>query len=98
MNAVARDTRKEPAASGSMPATPRPEVRAAVKSLLTKAPSFAQLSPERQQQVARDTALIADYLAAPEGIPGNTLPAGAGARALADPPAPPAQASMTSPG
>ena len=96
MSVVARDSRNAPAPAGSVPATPRPEVRAAVKSLLTKAPSFSQLPLERQQQVARDTALIADYLAAPEGIPGNTLPGGAPgprARALEDPPAPPEQAS-----
>lgn len=59
--------------------TPRPEVRAAVKSLLTQSKAFASLPPGQQQQVARDTALIADYLAAPEGILGNTLPGGVGA-------------------
>ena len=65
--------------------TPRPEVRQAVKTLLTRSPAFASLPAARQQQIAHDTALIADYLAAPEGIPGNTLPGGAGtppARAL----------------
>lgn len=64
---------------------PRPEVRQAVKDLLTRSEAFGRLPPERQQQVARNTALIADYLAAPEGIPGNTLgPSAPGARALAD--------------
>jgi len=65
----------------SAPATPRPEVRQAVKTLLTQSPAFTRLPQEKQQQVARDTALVADYLAAPEGIAGNTLgghpPAGA---------------------
>lgn len=56
-----------------MTAMPRPEVRQAVKALLTQSPAFAKLSAERQQQVARDTALIADYLAAPEGIPAQQL-------------------------
>lgn len=51
--------------------TPRPEVRQAVKSLLTRSPAFAKLSAAQQQQIARDTALIADYLAAPEGIEGQ---------------------------
>ncbi len=66
--------------------TPRPEVRQAVKTLLTRSSAFASLPAAQQQQIAHDTALIADYLAAPEGIPGNTLPGGAGAppaRALA---------------
>jgi len=60
--------------------TPRKEVREAVRALLTQAPAFAQLAPAKQQQVARDTALIADYLAAPEGIRADRL--GAAARAL----------------
>jgi hypothetical protein len=67
---------------------PRPEVRQAVKELLTRSPAFASLPAGKQRQIAHDTALIADYLAAPEGIPGNTLPAGASAppaRALAEP-------------
>jgi hypothetical protein len=55
--------------------TPRPEVRDAVRSLLTSTQSFSALPPDKQQQVARDTALIADYLAAPEGIPANQLAA-----------------------
>ena len=81
-------------APSSIPAaapTPRPEVRAAVRSLLTQSPAFAKLPQATQQQIARDTALIADYLAAPENIPGNTIAGGLGttapARALADPPA-----------
>lgn len=41
---------------------PRPEVRAQVKELLSRSEAFAQLSPAQQQQVARDTALIADAL------------------------------------
>lgn len=70
------------------PPTPRPEVREAVKAVLTQSPAFARLPAAQQQQIARDTALIADYLAAPEGIPGNTLKGGVGAapaQALAEP-------------
>src|SRR5687767_4410274 len=66
--------------------TPRPEVREAVRALLTQAPAYAQLSPDKRQQVARDTALIADYLAAPEGIPAERLQPPA--RALDDDPGP----------
>src|SRR5262245_16402393 len=50
--------------------TPDPVVRTAVKALLTKTPAFAQLSPDRQLQTARDTAVIADYLARPEELEG----------------------------
>ena len=60
------------------PPTPRPEVRQAVKDLLTRSPAFAQLPAATQQQTARDTALIADYLAAPEGIEGQNIRGGVG--------------------
>lgn len=69
------------------PPTPHPEVRQAVKDLLTRSSAFAHLPAAQQQQIARDTALIADYLAAPEGIPGNELKGGVNAppaRALED--------------
>ncbi|HMJ92713.1 MAG TPA: hypothetical protein VK472_01300 [Allosphingosinicella sp.] len=46
------------------PPTPRPEVRAAVQGLLTKSDAFRALPPTKQMEVARDTALIADVLAA----------------------------------
>src|SRR5688572_15557184 len=74
---------------------PRREVREAVKALLTQSPAFAKLPAAQQQQTARDTALIADYLASPEGIPGNTIEGGvaAPATALEDAPPPPPQAS-----
>ncbi len=67
-------------------APPRPEVRDAVRGLLTQSQAFAALPPDKQRQVAQDTARIADYLAAPEGIEGNRLAGGLGmgspARAL----------------
>lgn len=68
------------------PPSPGPEVREAVKALLTQSESFGQLPAAKQQQIARDTALIADYLTAPEGIPGNQINGGVNfpARALED--------------
>jgi len=60
---------------------PAPEVREAVKNVLTRCAAFAELPPERQQQIAHDTARIADYLAAPDGISGAQLPT---AKALAE--------------
>jgi hypothetical protein len=65
-----RTVDRPPQAKAAAAPTPDPVVRTAVKDLLTKTKSFAQLSPERQQQTARDTALIADYLARPEGFKG----------------------------
>src|SRR5687768_14532764 len=82
MTAFAATQRHSPAPAAATPSTPRPEVRAAVKSLLTQAPAFAKLPAAKQQQVARDTALIADYLAAPEGIPANRLGGDMAAHAL----------------
>ena len=57
---------------------PRPEVRDAVRNLLTKSEAFRQLSPEKQKSIAQSTALIADYLVAPEDIPGNQIAGGLG--------------------
>ena len=48
--------------------TPQPEVRAKVKSLLEQSPAFHQLPRARQQQVARDTALVADALVGKESF------------------------------
>src|SRR5262245_11974871 len=93
---MAAPQRVNPASVSSLP-TPRPEVRNGVKNLLKSTKAFGALPPDTQQRVARDTAIVADYLAAPEGIPCNAIPGGIGmppsARALADPPAPPPQAS-----
>jgi hypothetical protein len=63
------------------PAPPPKEVRTAVRDLLMGSPAFAKLPQSTQQQIAKDTAEIAGYLAQPEGIPGNKLPSAA---ALAD--------------
>jgi len=75
MNAAATTPQKSAAA----PPTPRPEVRQAVKELLTQSSAFGRLPAAQQQQIAQDTALIADYLAAPEGIPGNEIRGGVNA-------------------
>ncbi len=58
--------------------TPRKEVRDVVKNMLLKSESFRQLSPEKQRSIAQSTALIADYLVAPEDIPGNQIAGGLG--------------------
>jgi hypothetical protein len=68
--------------SNAQPArNPAPEVREAVKNVLTRCAAFAALPPERQQQIAHDTTRIADYLVAPEGFSGEQLPT---AKALAE--------------
>ncbi len=56
--------------------TPAPEVRHGVAHMLTQSEAFRALPPEDQQVIARNTALIADYLARPEGIDGNRIPNG----------------------
>ena len=67
---------------------PDPLVRVKTRELLMQSDGFRRLPAETQQQVARDTARIADYLAAPEGIPGNRIPGGinAPAQTMADSP------------
>ncbi len=62
--------------------TPAAEVRRGVEHLLTSSEAFKALPPAKQQQVARDTAMVAGYLAQPEGFDGNKLPP---ARAMDDP-------------
>ena len=76
---TARTTSSTDPSAGPVP-TPQPEVRAKVKSLLEQSPAFHQLPRAQQQQVARDTALVADALV---GKPGPGMRS-AGARALAD--------------
>jgi hypothetical protein len=58
-------------------APPPKEVRTAVRDLLTSSPAFAKLPQATQQQIAKDTAEIAGYLARPEGITAETLPTAA---------------------
>jgi len=66
-------------AARSQAPVPRPEVRKAVQELLGKTEAFQKLPPERRVETARNMALIADYIAAPEGFQGNRLPGGIGA-------------------
>lgn len=76
-----------PPAHRSAPPTPDPVVRHGVAQVLTRSEAFRALPPQDQKEIARNTALIADYLARPEGIEGNRLRGGAGhaaARALSD--------------
>src|SRR5438874_1736160 len=72
------------AQTGTATAAPAPsiEVRQKVRDVLLRSPAFRELQPEKQQQIARDMAQVADYLCKPEGIAGNTLPTAA---ALAGP-------------
>lgn len=53
---------------------PPPEVRTAVRDLLTSSPAFSKLPAATQLQIAKDTAEIAGYLARPEGFSAETLP------------------------
>ena len=61
-------------ALASPPPTPRSEVRDAVWNLLGRSAAFAQLSPAQQQQVARNTAQVADYLLASAGTDARQIP------------------------
>ncbi|PCE24792.1 hypothetical protein [Burkholderia ubonensis] len=87
MNHV-QPARSAHASDGPAPAAvPRAEVRRAVKDLLLQSQAFQRLPGHVQQQIAHDTAQIADYLAAPEGIPGHTLAnSRVSAQALDNPP------------
>jgi hypothetical protein len=68
-------------------APPAPEVRQSVAQMLTQSDAFRRMDPAAQQDIARNTALVANYLAQPEGIKGHVIPGGLGvptAGALAD--------------
>lgn len=67
------------------PATPVPNdvVRHEVKRLLEDSPAFNAMSPAAKAEIARNTALVADYLVRPEGM--DVRPRGPQAKALADP-------------
>jgi hypothetical protein len=63
-----------PAATISRPTTsptpkPHDDVRQKVKELLyDRTPAFRAMSADAQEEIARNTALVADYLARPEGL------------------------------
>ena len=63
---------------------PDANVRRQVQCLLLGTPAFAAMSPADQEEIARNTAMVAGYLAMPEGIRGD-LAGGVPAQALADP-------------
>ncbi len=66
---------------------PDPHVRQEVANVLTQSEAFLAMTPQQQQEIARNTALVADYLARPEGLAANTIPGAVGnptAQALAD--------------
>jgi hypothetical protein len=54
--------------------TPNAEVRRNVRELLLSSPAYTKLPAATQQQLAHDMTQVADYMAAPLGIPGNQLP------------------------
>ena len=57
---------------------PDPLVRSEVQKLLTKSEGFQKLDPKTRTEVAKATAQVADFLAKPDGIPGNTIQGGVG--------------------
>ncbi|WP_266170728.1 hypothetical protein [Dyella subtropica] len=60
------------------PPVPVDEVRHGVAQMLTKSQAFNAMPEDDRREIARNTALIADYLARPEGVAGNEIPGGLG--------------------
>jgi hypothetical protein len=58
---------------------PSPEVRAKVRDMLLRSEAFRKMPREQQMEIANNTVRVADYLARPEGIPGNKIAAMAAA-------------------
>jgi hypothetical protein len=80
--------RRAPVPAKPAAAAPADEVRHGVARVLTQSRAFNAMPEGDRRDIARNTALIADYLARPEGIAGNKIPGGVGnvqARALDDP-------------
>ncbi|HJQ33701.1 MAG TPA: hypothetical protein VJ866_16075, partial [Pyrinomonadaceae bacterium] len=65
---------------------PSPEVREQVRAMLLGSDAFRQLPAAKQQEIARHTVEIADYLTKPEGIPGHKLPSAQARQQSADDP------------
>ena len=77
--------------------TPNTLVRQKVRELLEKSEAFQALDGAERQTFAKNMARVADFLASPMGVPGNTIPGGVStpaARALEDDPAPIQEASF----
>ena len=69
---------------------PHDDVRQSVQQLLIHTPAFRAMTPEAQADIARNTALVADYIARPEGMDGAktgglSVPLVGQAQTLADP-------------
>src|SRR6266480_1138766 len=47
--------------------------RIGVRNLLTEAPAFQAMPPDKQLEIAHNTVQLASYLAAPDGLAGNQL-------------------------
>lgn len=64
-----------PAAAPPLPGAPSAQdvARLRIRDILSGSAAFRSLPLAKQQQIARDTAQIATYLAAPEGIPAPEL-------------------------
>ncbi|RHW18622.1 hypothetical protein D1610_00135 [Sphingomonas gilva] len=58
--------------------TPAPEVRQGIAQMLSRSQAFRNMPAKDQQEIAHNTALIADYIARPEGIEGNRIAGGVG--------------------
>src|SRR3954447_10557022 len=77
-----------PSNTSAFMSKPRDEVRNAVQMLLTNSEAYAAMPQAKQVELARNLALISDYLVAPEGIEGHRIPGGLGmptAKAMAEP-------------
>lgn len=59
--------------------------RKGVRDMLLRSKAFCALPQEQQREIARHTVEIANYLAAPEGIPGNELPTASAVAGARDP-------------
>lgn len=64
------------AAATAFTTPPAPEVRQSVAQMLQQSDAFRRLPPKDREEIARNTAVVADYLARPEGIEGNRIPGG----------------------
>ncbi|MDW3180851.1 hypothetical protein [Roseobacter sp.] len=85
-----------PAAALQDGKAPNIHVRRKVRELLEKSEAFQALDDRERQTFANNMAKVADFLASPMGVPGNTIPGGLGttARALEDDPQPVQEATF----
>jgi len=81
MHAAATTIAPPPASRMPLPDT---VVRQEVQRVLMRTPAFARMSPADQEEIARNTAMVAGYLAKPEGLDGSKT-GGAPVQTLAEP-------------